>query len=357
MKFASFPLNKTLRFYLFTFVLLISFSLSVFPQTEQSAQLSLADILIALRSKKATLPEKNKILAEAVKVRGITFSLTPEIEKELTTTGADSELVNAIRQKNPIVKTVEKPVVKPQPTPVPTPTAFDIQRRANLSISNGEFDLAIADLNKVIEMKAADAATYLNRGFSYFNKKDFNLALADYDKAIELNPKELMAYLKRAEANEKAGNIEKAIADYQKVTELDSENETAKNNLKRLQDEIAKTKAETQPQPTQANKEDVSPTNNSPQTVNLGSINGLAVDLAMPAYPALAKKSNVFGKVTVQVTLDEEGKVTSAKVIEGPTLLRSVSEDAARKSKFKPALINGQAVKATGFITYNFKGN
>lgn len=357
MKFASFPLNKTLRFYLFTIVLLTTFSLSVFPQTDQSVQLSLADILIALRSKKATLPEKNKILAEAVKVRGITFSLTPEIEKELTTTGADSELVNAIRIKNPVVKPVEKPVVKPQPTPVPTPTAFDIQRRANLNIANGEFDLAIADLNKVIDMKAADAATYLNRGISYFNKKNLDLALADYDKAIELNPKELMGYLKRAEANEKAGNIEKAIADYQKATELDSENETAKNNLKRLQDEVAKTKAETQPQPTQANKEDVSPTNNPPQTVNLGGLNNLAVNLIMPLYPSLAQRSNISGKVTVQVTLDEEGKVISAKAIEGPTLLRGVSEDAARKSKFKPAMVNGQAVKSTGFIIYNFKGN
>jgi len=357
MKFASFTQNKTLRFYLFTFVLFTTFSLSVFPQTEQSVQLSLADILIALRSKKATLPEKNKILAEAVKVRGITFSLTPEIEKELTTTGADSELVNAIRIKNPVVKTVEKPIVKPQPTPVPTPTAFDIQRRANLNIANGEFDLAIADLNKVIDMKAADAATYMNRGFSYFSKKNFELALADYDKAIEMSPKELMAYLKRAEANEKAGNIEKAIADYQKATELDSENETAKNNLKRLQDEVAKTKAETQPQPTptQANKEDVSPKNNPPQTVNLGGLNNLAVNLIMPLYPSLAQRSNIFGKVTVQVTLDEEGKVVSAKAIDGPTLLRSVSEDAARKSKFKPAMVNGQAVKATGFITYNFK--
>src|SRR5436189_3908215 len=59
----------------------------------QSNQLMLADILIALRSKKVTLPERNKILADAVVVRGVTFVLTPEIEKELADTGADRNLI------------------------------------------------------------------------------------------------------------------------------------------------------------------------------------------------------------------------------------------------------------------------
>jgi hypothetical protein len=43
------------------------------------SQLSLADILIGLRSKKVELADRNKILTEAVLSRGITFTLTPEI--------------------------------------------------------------------------------------------------------------------------------------------------------------------------------------------------------------------------------------------------------------------------------------
>ncbi len=351
MKFVSFPCNKKSRLYL-SLLILLMFALTVFPQNGQKPpQLSLADILIGLRSKKATLEERNKILAEAVKVRGITFALTPEIEKELTGTGAGAELVNAIRQKSPIIK----PVVKP--TPQPTPSAFDIQRRANLNVANGEFDLAIADYNKVIEMKSADSTTYLNRGWAYSNKKNYDLAIADYGKAIELNPKELMAYLNRAEAHEKAGNIEKAVGDYQKAVELDGENAEARNNLQRLQNEIAKAKE--QPQPTTTNpqnKETVSATQNPSQPVNLGALNNLAVNLVVPVYPSIAQQSKIQGKVTVQVTLDEEGKVVSAKAVGGPSLLRSVSEDAVRKSKFKPALVAGQAVKAIGFIIYNFKG-
>src|SRR5947209_5798559 len=82
-------------------VILMLLAIATLPARAQSSQLSLADILIALRSKKADIGEKNKILAEAVKQRGITFSLTPEIEKELDGTGAANDLIAAIRQKMP----------------------------------------------------------------------------------------------------------------------------------------------------------------------------------------------------------------------------------------------------------------
>ena len=345
--------NKKSRFYLVPFILLASlmFSVSAFSQKTQPAQLSLADILIALRSKKVTLDERNKILAEAVKVRGITFALTPEIEKELMTTGAGKELVDAIRQKTPATK--PQPTLLATPTPMPQPTALDFQNRANLHFTKGEFDSAIADYSKVIEMKSADASVFLNRGLAYSNKKNYDLAIDDFDKVIELNPKDSAAYFNRGDSYEKSGNIEKAMADYQKAFELDANNEAAQNNLKRLQDEQAKTAASQQKTETATTTE----TNNTPQNVNLGTLNNLAVNLVMPVYPSFAQKSAIQGKVTVQVSLDEEGKVISAKAIDGPPLLRSVSEDAARKSKFKPARIGEQVVKATGVIVYNFKAS
>jgi protein TonB len=54
------------------------------------------------------------------------------------------------------------------------------------------------------------------------------------------------------------------------------------------------------------------------------------------------------------VALDEEGNVTSAKATDGHQLLRQSSEDAARRSKFKPAMYNGKPIKSTGTITYNY---
>src|ERR1051325_9805762 len=112
-----------------------------------NAQLSLADILIALRSKKVTLPERNKILTDAVLSRGITFSLTPEIEKELEATGADKDLIDSIRKKSMIVNTaavVNPPTqVKPNPVVVSTPPPPDFNfylNRAQASSQKGDLD-------------------------------------------------------------------------------------------------------------------------------------------------------------------------------------------------------------------------
>jgi protein TonB len=74
----------------------------------------------------------------------------------------------------------------------------------------------------------------------------------------------------------------------------------------------------------------------------------------MPLYPPYAKSMLVEGKVTVQITIDENGNVISAKADSGNGLLHSSAETAARNTKFKPLTVNNQNVKATGFIVYNF---
>ncbi len=366
MKFAFLPPIKLTRPNLLAFFSLTSLllSLCLICQTGQAqqVQLSLADILIGLRSKKVTLPERNKLLAEAVKTRGITFVLTPEIETELQTTGADNELVDTIRQKNvkgkvalvpkptPAPVPVSTPIPVATPTPAPAPDFAFYRKRADESIVKGEFDLAVNDYNKAIELNPKDAVAYLNRGRAYHNKTNYDLAIADFDKVIELNPKETSAYLNRGNAFEKKGNAQQAIGDYKKVVELDATNEPAKNNLKRLLDEQAKTL----PKPKEPEKVAVPDVSNTPQIVELGQLNALAVKLAVPVYPQIAQKLNIQGKVTVQVTLDEEGKVTSAKAVNGQALLRSACEDATRNSKFKPTVVGNRAVKATGFVVYNF---
>lgn len=87
----------------------------------KASPLSLADVLTGLRSKKTSLAQRNKLLASAVKERGITFKLTPEIEKEIKTAGANSVLLEAIRQKSP----------KP-PTPVPAANPSGVMNAFNV---------------------------------------------------------------------------------------------------------------------------------------------------------------------------------------------------------------------------------
>ncbi len=85
-----------------------------------------------------------------------------------------------------------------------------------------------------------------------------------------------------------------------------------------------------------------------------GVLNGKAISLPKPPYPAIAKAARASGTVTVQVTIDESGKVISAKAVGGHPLLQQAAVQAAYGARFSPTQLSGQPVKVTGVITYNF---
>ena len=86
-----------------------------------------------------------------------------------------------------------------------------------------------------------------------------------------------------------------------------------------------------------------------------GVLNGRAVYKPQPEYPAMAKSVRAQGTVTVQVLVDETGKVIEAKATRTPHFsLGAAAEDAARRARFTPTLLSGAPVKVTGIITYNF---
>ena len=85
-----------------------------------------------------------------------------------------------------------------------------------------------------------------------------------------------------------------------------------------------------------------------------GVLNGKAISLPKPAYPPIARAAHASGTVVVQVLIDENGSVVSAKAISGHPLLQAVAVGAARQAKFSPTKLSGQPVKVTGVIQYNF---
>jgi TonB family protein len=85
-----------------------------------------------------------------------------------------------------------------------------------------------------------------------------------------------------------------------------------------------------------------------------GGLNGKAISLPTPEYPAIARQAQASGAVTVQVTVDEEGNVVSAQAVSGHPLLRGAAVTAARLAKFSPTRVNGEAVKVSGVLTYFF---
>ena len=88
--------------------------------------------------------------------------------------------------------------------------------------------------------------------------------------------------------------------------------------------------------------------------VSKGPINGQAVSLPRPVYPPIAKAAGIQGTVSVQVLIDENGRVVSAKAIDGSPALRPEAQRAAMQARFSPTTLGGQPVKVSGVITYNF---
>ena len=85
-----------------------------------------------------------------------------------------------------------------------------------------------------------------------------------------------------------------------------------------------------------------------------GVITSQAIFLPKPTYSQMAKQLRIQGTVSVQVLIDEAGKVISAKAMAGHPFLAIEAQKAALQARFSPTLIGDQPVKVSGVITYNF---
>ncbi|MFV0388850.1 MAG: TonB family protein [Pyrinomonadaceae bacterium] len=92
-----------------------------------------------------------------------------------------------------------------------------------------------------------------------------------------------------------------------------------------------------------------------PKRISGGVVNGKAVSLPTPPYPAAAKAVRASGAVNVSVVISASGSVISASATTGHPLLRPAAVAAARRARFAPTLLSGQPVEVSGVIVYNFK--
>jgi TonB family protein len=88
--------------------------------------------------------------------------------------------------------------------------------------------------------------------------------------------------------------------------------------------------------------------------VSGGVLNGTAISLPSPGYPETARRMRISGVVSVDVIVDETGKVISAVATSGPASLREVAVQAALHARFSPTKLSGQPVKVSGLINYKF---
>lgn len=95
------------------------------------------------------------------------------------------------------------------------------------NFQNGDFEPAIENINKSLELKNDWAVPYFFRGAAYQALEDFDEAMMDYTKALSLDDKMTDAYYNRAKIilsrkDIDNPNIEKAVKDLEKALELDA---------------------------------------------------------------------------------------------------------------------------------------
>jgi tetratricopeptide (TPR) repeat protein len=75
--------------------------------------------------------------------------------------------------------------------------AIAYANRAAAYNSKKQYDRAIADCTRAIELDPKYAAGYVNRGNGYARKKQYDRAIADFSQAIKLNPELWQYYYNR----------------------------------------------------------------------------------------------------------------------------------------------------------------
>lgn len=97
------------------------------------------------------------------------------------------------------------------------------------------------------------------------------------------------------------------------------------------------------------------PTTSAPKApISGGVLNGKAISLPIPVYPEAARSARAYGVVSVEVTIDEQGRVIAARAVSGQSILYGSAVAAARRARFAPTKLSGQPVKVTGVINYRF---
>jgi tetratricopeptide (TPR) repeat protein len=92
---------------------------------------------------------------------------------------------------------------------------------------NNDWDKALADLSKAVELDPKDANAFYNRGVVYEHKGDGELAITDYTKAIALNPKDPDAHFGRGNVYYHSDDFDNALKDYEMTIKLNPEHAAA----------------------------------------------------------------------------------------------------------------------------------
>jgi len=81
---------------------------------------------------------------------------------------------------------------------------------------------------------------------------------------------------------------------------------------------------------------------------------GALIHQVQPAYPEPARFAHVQGTVQLAAIIARDGTITNLRVLNGPPLLVTAAVEAVRQWRYRPYILNGQAVEVETQISVNF---
>src|SRR5262245_1994429 len=171
-----------------------------------------------------------------------------------------------------------------------------------------QYDKAISSLKKAISVKPELSEAHQQLAIEYLYIGHYTDAIASLQEAIHLNPSVPLSHKLLGLAYVVVNERDKATQEYRILLQLDADMANYLNAAI-----------------------------NNPDKPIFGDAGAKLLSVPKPDYPNGVR--GVFGNVTVEVVIDEQGKVTSANAINGPDALRAAAESAALKARFLPAKI------------------
>jgi len=89
--------------------------------------------------------------------------------------------------------------------------------------------------------------------------------------------------------------------------------------------------------------------------VSQGVTQGLLLKRVQPVYPHAALQMRIGGSVQLQAVISKTGAISSVKLTSGDPILAKAAIEAVKQWKYKPYLLDGDAVEIQTQITVNFK--
>ena len=81
---------------------------------------------------------------------------------------------------------------------------------------------------------------------------------------------------------------------------------------------------------------------------------GNLVHRVQPEYPPLAVQTRTQGQVVLRAVISREGTIENLQVVSGHPLLVRAAIEAVRQWRYRPYVLNGEAVEVETQVTVNF---